>query len=204
MAPSASSEAPGPGITSTRSRGTRAWVRVSSAPSSRRVVMSPLKRLTTTPIAPPFEEPVTTPTPSGMRSSPWACSTSATRVLVEAEPLMVELVSELLALRLQVAAVLGVRGDLDRHLLDHGESETLDAGHLLRIVREDADRREAEVGEDLAPDPVFAHVCREAELEVRLDRVESGLLQLVGLELVEKADAPSLLRHVEQDAAWLA
>ena len=54
-------------------------------------------------------------------------------------------------------------------------------GDLLRVVRQDADRRQPEVGEDLVADPVVARVGREAELEVRLDRVEPVLLQLVGL-----------------------
>ena len=83
-----------------------------------------------------------------------------------------EPMAELVALGLEVAAVLGVRRHLDRHLLDHLEAEALDAGDLLRVVREDADRREPEVGEDLRADPVLARVGREAELEVRLDRVE--------------------------------
>ena len=94
---------------------------------------------------------------------------------------MVKLVSELIPLGGQIPAVLVVRDDLDRHLLDDGEPEPVDAGELLRVVREDADRRQPEVGEDLVPDPVVARVGGEAELEVRLDGVEPLRLQLVGL-----------------------
>ena len=94
-------------------------------------------------------------------------------------------------------------GDLDRHLLDDREPEALDAGELLRVVRQDPDRRQAEVGEDLVADPVLARVGREAELEVRLDRVEPLLLELVRPQLVQQADAAALLRHVEQHAALL-
>src|SRR4029079_11202654 len=109
-------------MTSIRSFGTPASVSVSREPSSSRVVMSPLKRLTTTPIArcAPFAPPVTTPTPCGMRSCPDACSTSATRVLVEANVLVVQLMAELFALGLQIPAVLGVGRDLDRDLLAAG------------------------------------------------------------------------------------
>ena len=57
--------------------------------------------------------------------------------------------------------------------------------------------------EDLVADPPLARVGRKAELEVRLDGVEPLLLQLVRLELVEQADAASLLRHVEEHAAVL-
>src|SRR6202022_4665837 len=105
--------------------------------------------------------------------------------------------AELLALRLEIARVLGVRGDLERHLIDDLEAEALDPGDLARVVREEANRREPEVGEDLRADPVVPGVGREAELGVRLDRVTALLLQLVGLELVEQADAATLLRHVE-------
>src|SRR4029453_11334032 len=107
-------------MTSILSLGTPSSVSVSRAPSRRRVVMSPLKRLTTTPIprCAPFAEPVTRPTPWGMRSSPGAWSMSAIRLL-EAKILVVQLVAELLALRLEVATVLGVGGDLDRPLLHH-------------------------------------------------------------------------------------
>ena len=57
--------------------------------------------------------------------------------------------------------------------------------------------------EDLVADPVVARVGGEAELEVRLDGVETLLLQLVRAQLVDQADAATLLRHVEQHAAAL-
>ena len=44
---------------------------------------------------------------------------------------------------------------------------------------------------------------REAELEVRLDRVEAFLLQLVRAQLVEQADPAALLRHVQEHAVLL-
>ena len=69
---------------------------------------------------------------------------------------------------------------------------------LRGVVGEDTDRRQAEVGKDLRPDPVLACVGLEAELEVRLDGVEALLLQLVRAELVEEADPPALLREIEQ------
>src|SRR5581483_3405705 len=118
--------------------------------------------------------------------------------------LVVEPVPELIPLRGQIAHVLLVRSDLDRHLLDHGEAEAVDAGELLRVVREDADRRQAEVGEDLVADPVVARIGGKAEAQVRVDRVEALLLQLVRRELVEQPDAAALLADVEEHAAALA
>ena len=75
------------------------------------------------------------------------------RVRVEAEVLVVEAMPELVALGLEVAAVLGVRRRLDGHLFDDRQPEPFDPRELLRVVREDPDRRQAEVGEDLVPDP---------------------------------------------------
>src|SRR5215212_3864553 len=112
-------------------------------------------------------------------------------------------VAELVPLRLQVALVLLVRGDLDRNVLDDAQAEPLDACCLARVVREDADRRQAEVVQDLVPDPPLPCVGWKAELEIRLDGVEPAFLELVGLQLVEQADAAALLRHVEEDAAFL-
>ena len=114
-----------------------------------------------------------------------------------------KLVAELVTFRGEITDVLRRGRDLDRHLLHDLQAVALDAGDLLRVVREDADGRQAQLGEDLVPDAVVAHVGLEAELEVRLDRVQPVLLQLVGAELVEQADAAALLRHVEEHAALL-
>src|SRR5205807_1090324 len=80
------------------------------------------------------------------------------------------------------------------------EAVGLDAGDLARVVRQDPDRREPEVGEDLVADPVLAGVSREAELEIGLDGVETLILELVGAQLVQQADPAPLLGHVEEDA----
>ena len=111
--------------------------------------------------------------------------------------------TELLAFRLEVGTVFLVRLDLDRLLGDDGQAESRDAGDLLRIVREHTDRGQTEVGEDLRADAVLSRVGRKPELEVRLDGVEPGLLQLVGQELVEETDPATLLGEVEQDTAAL-
>ena len=62
------------------------------------------------------------------------------------------------------------------------------------------DRREPEVDQDLRADAVVAQVGRQAELEVGVDGVVALLLQLVGPELVQQADAAALLGEVEQHA----
>ena len=63
------------------------------------------------------------------------------------------------ALDLQVGAVFLVRDDLERLLRDHREAEAREPRDLLRVVREDPDRGQAEVGQDLRADPVFTRVA---------------------------------------------
>ena len=58
--------------------------------------------------------------------------------------------------------------DLDRELVDDLESEGVEAGQFLGVVREEAHLRDAEVGQDLGADAVLAHVGRKAERFVGL------------------------------------
>src|SRR5262249_34235320 len=112
-------------------------------------------------------------------------------------------VPQLVALRRQILAVLVVRLDLDRLLRDDLETESADPGDLVRCVCEHADAREPEVGGDLGADAVLARIGLEAELDVRLDRVQALLLELVRAQLVEQPDAAPLLGKVEEHACAL-
>src|SRR5207302_7713669 len=61
--------------------------------------------------------------------------------------LVVKLVAELVTFRRQVTPVLRRRVGLDRHLLDDRDAEALDPDDLFRVVRQNTDRRQTEVGE---------------------------------------------------------
>ncbi len=117
---------------------------------------------------------------------------------------MMQRVAELVALGAQVVLVVGIGHGLDRKLLGDREPVALEADDLFRVVGEDPDAGQAEVAEDLGADPVVTQVGGEAELEVGLDRVDALLLELVGAQLVEQADAAPLLGEVEQDSPALA
>ncbi len=43
----------------------------------------------------------------------------------------------------------------------------------------------------------------EAELQIGLQRIRAGILQLIGAQLVHQADAAAFLREIEQHAAAL-
>ena len=126
------------------------------------------------------------------------------QLLVEVQPLVVQRVAHALGLRAQVGLVVLVGRVLDRDLRADRQAVALEALDLLRVVGEDADRAEPEVDEDLGADAVVAQVRRQAEALVGLDRVEAVLLQAVGAQLVQQADAAALLGEVEQHALALA
>ncbi len=116
---------------------------------------------------------------------------------------MHEQVAHLVLLGAQVADIVVLRRDLDGLAPGDAQAVALQRDDLLGVVGHDADRRQAEIGEDLRAGAVVAQVRREAELHVGLDGVEALLLERVGLELVDEADAAALLAHVQDDAGAL-
>src|SRR5438034_5405813 len=107
--------------------------------------------------------------------------------------------AELLGLRPQVPDVVGGRFDLERDPFGDGQAVALEPGSLVRVVRQQAHRPYPEIDEDLRPDPVLSLVRREPELDVRLDRVTSMVLQLVGAQLVPQPDRAAFVSADVQD-----
>ncbi len=71
---------------------------------------------------------------------------------------------------------------------------------LFDISRTDVD---AEIGEDRRGDVVLPSVDRQPLHRVRIDGVEPGVLQLVGLDLVREADPPTFVTPEVHDHAAL-
>ena len=110
-----------------------------------------------------------------------------------------------IALGHQVADVVGVGPHRQRHALDDVQAVPIQTDALGRVVGEQPHRPDAEVDEDLRTDAVVAGVRGQAQLEVGVDGVVAGVLQLIGLQLVQQADAAALVTaHVEHHAAALA
>src|SRR5438093_2452676 len=107
---------------------------------------------------------------------------------------------ELPLLGLEVADGLAVRAHLERDALDDLEAIPLDRDVLVGVVRQDADLPQPEVVEDLTANPVVAVIGLEAERLVRLDRVLSLVLELVGAELVAETDPAPLLPEIQDHA----
>src|SRR5207253_5287079 len=75
---------------------------------------------------------------------------------------------------------------------------------LLGIVRQQPDLRQPKVFEQLDSDAVVARVGLEAEREVRFDRVETVVLQLIGLDLFDQPDAAAFLWQIDEYAGPFA
>src|SRR5574344_773433 len=118
---------------------------------------------------------------------------------------IVEQMPHLVLLCLQIKEVLVVRFYLDGNAFHDLESEPGKAFDLLRIVREEANFAHADIREDLRTDAVAPEIRLDPELAVRLDGVESLLLQFVSAELIAKSDAASFLpAQVKEHAAVFA
>ena len=106
-------------------------------------------------------------------------------------------VAQFFALGLEVFLVVLVRLHADWHLLDDLESVPLHADDFFRVVGEQPDFLDAEVGEDLRADAVLTQIHRKAEFLVGLDGVVALLLELVSLYFRGQTDASALLAHVQ-------
>jgi hypothetical protein len=112
-----------------------------------------------------------------------------------------EHVSHLVALCVHVRQVVFGRLDRDRNALDDLQPETLEAGDLLGVVRQQSHLVNPEVGENLRTDAVIALIGREPEQHVGFDRIGAAVLQCIGAQLVGEADAAAFLMQIEQHAA---
>src|SRR6185312_11811158 len=112
------------------------------------------------------------------------------------ENLVREQVPELVALGAEIILIVLRGARHERHPLDDLESVALETHQLPRVVGHHADGGQPEIAQDLGADTVVPKVWREPEPLVGLHRVGSRVLESVGADLVEEADAPSFLVQV--------
>ena len=104
-------------------------------------------------------------------------------------------------LGVQVSLVDVVGGYLDRDALHNVESVTFQADHFLGVVGEKTNIANAKIHQNLSANAVPAQVGGKSQLFISLHRVQSGVLQLVGTQLVVQSYAPAFLTHIEKDAS---
>jgi hypothetical protein len=93
------------------------------------------------------------------------------------------------------------RADRERHAFHDLDALTREHLDLGGVVRQQPDATDAEASQQLRADAEVALIVLEAEPVIRLDRVEPGVLQCVGPQLVGETDAAAFLIEVEQHAA---
>src|ERR1700684_3439179 len=97
---------------------------------------------------------------------------------------------EFFLLGAQIPDIAGMRLDFERHPRDRNAIAP-EALNLVRIVGEQAHLADAEVADDLRADAVVAQVLLETQLQIGLDRIETGVLQRIGADFIAEPDAAS-------------
>jgi len=110
-----------------------------------------------------------------------------------------EQVAELVFFRAQVSArvLAGARPAGDS--LYDADAGTLELLDFIGIVREQAHRTQAERFERFGCKFVIACVIGKTKFAIGFHGVETGVLQFVGFQFINQADAASFLRQVEHD-----
>src|SRR6266536_4953696 len=103
--------------------------------------------------------------------------------------------------RAQVAPVDAIWHGLDRHALDDLDPVVRERLQLRGVVRHDARASDAEPAQHRGGRGVVTSVDGQAKRDVRVDRIESAVLERVRADLVEEPDAASLVAEVEQHPA---
>ena len=98
---------------------------------------------------------------------------------------------------------MGVGVHLDGHPAVDVHAELSQLIQLVRVVGQKAHALHPQVPQDLGPDIILPLVGGKAQGQVGLQGVHALLLKSIGLQLVDEADAPALLAHVQQDAPAL-
>ena len=103
---------------------------------------------------------------------------------------------ELFFLGLEISPRRLRRWNFEREPLAHRLPVPFDSDKLPRVVAEQTHRADAELAENLNAQSIVALIRLESKPLVRLDGVQSFILQLVGADLVRQADSATLLIQV--------
>lgn len=83
-----------------------------------------------------------------------------------------------------------------------GDAVLLDLAHFVWVVGDELDALDVEAFEDVCGDGVVSFVVAEAEGEVCFDGIEALVLEGVGFDFVDEADAAAFLAEVDEDASF--
>ena len=110
-------------------------------------------------------------------------------------------VSHLRSLGLEIFGVVRIRFATNRHLFHHLEAVPFESDNFLRIVRQKTELADAKIEQDLGAETVIAQIAWVSKPGICLHRVETFLLQFVGVNFCCQPDPTAFLSHVNQNAA---
>src|ERR1700744_2579174 len=87
------------------------------------------------------------------------------------------------------------------HAFGDADAIAFERNHFVWVVGQQPDRTETELPQHFRRRQIDPLVSIEAQLLIGVERIETGILQPIGPQLVNEPDAAALLREVEQDAA---
>ena len=90
--------------------------------------------------------------------------------------------------------------DLAGDALDYGNASLFEGSHFIGVVGKQAHFADSQRLENLRGQSELTVIGLEAETFVGLDRIESGVLQFVGLQFSHQADTAAFLLFVHQNA----
>lgn len=117
------------------------------------------------------------------------------------QSILEEEVAELIAFGAEVFGVMRVGLDFEGYVFYDFEAVADEADAFFGVIGHEADFGDIEVAEDLGADAVIALVGAEAEGCIGFDGVHALLLEFVGFEFIDEADAASFLLDIEDSAA---
>ena len=95
---------------------------------------------------------------------------------------------------------MAIRRERVRHPFDDLNTAFGEGGNLLRIIGQQPYFGNSQLLEDFRRRLIDSFIRVEAQLFVGIHRVQPIVLQFVGPQFVDQADAPAFLGKVEQDA----
>jgi len=106
--------------------------------------------------------------------------------------------AELIAFRGKISSGVKTARDVRAQALDNLNSRSPDGIDLVRIVRHQSERTDAEEPANRDRERIIAQVDRMSQAEIRFDGVEPLVLKLIRAHLLHQPDAPAFLLLIEQ------
>ena len=91
--------------------------------------------------------------------------------------------------------------DFDRESFNYFHAPVAQLIYFVRVVGEKSELSCTKISENLCSDVVFSQVTCETESQIGIESIQTFILKLVCLQLIDKSYASTFLSHVEENAS---